>query len=104
MHILWPAIQHDGFTTSNIFRTKSRIYLGTKLLLNELPLLTTLQRRQPDKAEWKCVSCKLAPETWSHLWSSPIILPKLISLREATKIGLIDLLRAEDIDRKSTRL
>ncbi|HVI21653.1 MAG TPA: RNase H family protein, partial [Bacillus sp. (in: firmicutes)] len=90
---MMTSLHHTSFAQNRAFTW------ATKLLLNELPLLATLQRRRPDlyKAEWKCVSCKLAPETWPHLWSCSTILPKLIGLREATKTGLIDLLCAEDI-------
>src|SRR4051794_15008896 len=38
---------------------------ASKLFLEELPLLTTLQKRRPDlyQADWNCVSCSHAPET-----------------------------------------
>src|SRR5256885_4224177 len=90
------CLQHDMLTLSQqTFFAQNRAFTWvSKLFLEELSLLATLQKRRPDlyQADWNCVSCYLASEIWSHLWNCSIISPKLIGLRNATKLDLIDLL------------
>jgi hypothetical protein len=99
-HINWECtlfcLQYDMLTPSQqtSFAQNCTSTWTTKLFLEELPLLATLQKRRPDlyQADWNCVSCGLAPETWPHLWNCPTISPKLTGLRDAMKLGLTDLL------------
>src|SRR2546421_11844288 len=85
----WFCLSNDVETPSchTSFAHNSTFSWVSKLLLDELPLLSKLQLRRPDLylAEWNCVSCGLAPETCSHFCSCPTILPKLVGLKEATK-------------------
>jgi len=92
------CLQYDMLTPSQqtSFAQNRTFTWATKLFLDELPLLATLQKRRPDlyQADWNCVSCNLAPETWSHLWNCPTIMPKLTGLTYSTKLCLINLLFA----------
>jgi len=96
----WFCLGNDVETPSchTSFTHNSTFSWASKLLLDELPLLSKLQLRRPDLylAEWNCVSCGLAPETWSHFWSCPTILPKLVGLKEAIKQALINILTSHD--------
>ncbi|GBC17203.2 hypothetical protein GLOIN_2v1785823 [Rhizophagus irregularis DAOM 181602=DAOM 197198] len=49
-----------------------------KILLDMLPMLTTLQRRKPHLYDpsWLCPQCNFFPETLDHLWTCPYILPE----------------------------
>ncbi|EXX65507.1 hypothetical protein RirG_132590 [Rhizophagus irregularis DAOM 197198w] len=53
-----------------------------KLLLDMLPMLTTLQRRKPHfyNPSWLCPQCNSFPETLDHLWTCPYILPEFSPL------------------------
>src|SRR5256714_13652210 len=64
------------------FKHSSAISFCTKLLIEELPLLDKLVRRNPEvyKEEWKCILCNQEQESWSHIWRCPYLLICLIAL------------------------
>ena len=72
----WPATWllfnhiHNGSKSSTSFSSSAKKAFSTKMMLNELPLLSILQTiRRPDlyDASWNCILCHLDKETWSHL-------------------------------------
>jgi hypothetical protein len=87
--------------TATSYAHSSRISFSTKLMLDELPLLAHLQtRRRPDlyQAEWNCILCHNDKETWSHIWSCPVLTPLLKTLLDNTKTSF-----EQWITTKSTR-
>ena len=58
-----------NFSQSNLFA------FGVKLILDELPWLSVLQKRKPDvyDPEWKCFLCKHSNEDFSHIWQCSAI-------------------------------
>ena len=96
----WFCLNFDPFSPRHhtSFEMNSALAWSSKLLLEELPLLATLQIRKPEvyKSHWNCVSCQQAPETWSHLWSCIHTLPKLEGLRDFTRFTLFSLLENHD--------
>jgi len=89
-------------TTS--FKHSSAISFRTKLLMEELPLLDKLVKRNPEvyKEEWKCMLCDQEQESWSHIWRCPHLLIRLIALQQATKRGFEDLLSVTVPNRSAT--
>src|SRR5436305_8119543 len=89
-------------TTS--FKHSSAISFCTKLLMEELPLLDKLVKRNPEvyKEEWKCMLCDQEQESWSHIWRCPHLLNRLIALQQATKQGFEDLLSVTVPNRSAT--
>ncbi|PKY49606.1 hypothetical protein RhiirA4_465667 [Rhizophagus irregularis] len=72
------------FTTYNNGH-KGLLAFRLKILLDMLPTLTALQKRDPSSypSDWLCVLCHSAPEDLDHLWTCPYIIipdasPRLI--------------------------
>jgi hypothetical protein len=80
------------------FKHNANFAWASKLMMEELPLLSTLQIRRPDlyNEDWNCVLCDTDKETWSHLWTCPVNAPKIRGLCSAAKQSLIDLLASHD--------
>lgn len=70
--------------TETSFIANRAFILSTKLLLDELPLLATLQKRKPEvyNPEWNCILCNTGKETWSHLWICSAIAPLFAEIRD----------------------
>ncbi|EXX55752.1 hypothetical protein GLOIN_2v1785823 [Rhizophagus irregularis DAOM 181602=DAOM 197198] len=70
--------QIKGFASHKNGRPESWIF-RIKLLLDMLPILSTLQQRKPYlySPDWLCPLCNSAPEDLNHLWTYPYILPDL---------------------------
>ncbi|CAB4440133.1 unnamed protein product [Rhizophagus irregularis] len=56
---------------------KGLLAFRLKLLLDMLPTLTALQKRDPSSypPDWLCALCHSAPEDLDHLWTCPYIIP-----------------------------
>jgi hypothetical protein len=86
----WHAYNcHNGESkVSTTYKHSARVVFSTKLMLDELPLLSHLQSyRRPDlyKADWMCILCHNERETWSHLWTCSALRPFITTLIENTK-------------------
>ncbi|CAB4409418.1 unnamed protein product [Rhizophagus irregularis] len=64
------------FTTHNNGH-KGLLAFRLKILLDMLPTLTALQKRDPSSypSDWLCALCHSAPEDLDHLWTCPYIIP-----------------------------
>jgi hypothetical protein len=91
--VAWLLFSHkiDGSKRSTSFSSSALKAFSTKMMLNELPLLSLLQTRwRPDlyDASWNCILCHEDKETWTHLWLCPVLQPMLLSLLKETKKAL----------------
>ena len=90
----WPATWNRFKNCSSLpkahtsFKKSIHVAFASKLMLDELPLLSKLQTtRRPDLYDdnWNCFLCNENKETWDHLWQCPTLQPRLISLLTSTK-------------------
>lgn len=86
----WDLLNfHQNLSRSSTsFKRNRQITFASKLLMDELPLLSVLQTvRRPDiyKDDWNCILCHEDKETWAHLWQCSVLKPRLIELMDATK-------------------
>src|SRR5581483_11800882 len=90
----WPATWNRFKNCSNLpkshtsFKKSIHITFASKLMLDDLPLLSKLQTtRRPDlyMDNWNCFLCNDGKETWDHLWQCTVLKPRLLSLLASTK-------------------
>ncbi|CAB4415499.1 unnamed protein product [Rhizophagus irregularis] len=77
----WEGISF-WLSCSKVFTTHNNGHKGLlafrlKILLDMLPTLTALQKRDPSSypSDWLCALCHSAPEDLDHLWTCPYIIP-----------------------------
>ncbi|PKY57447.1 hypothetical protein RhiirA4_449016 [Rhizophagus irregularis] len=77
----WEGISF-WLSRSKVFTTHNNGHKGLlafrlKILLDMLPTLTALQKRDPSTypSDWLCALCHSAPEDLNHLWTCPYIIP-----------------------------
>ncbi|CAB4413084.1 unnamed protein product [Rhizophagus irregularis] len=77
----WEGISF-WLSRSKVFTTHNNGHKGLlafrlKILLDMLPTLTALQKRDPSSypSDWLCALCHSAPEDLDHLWTCPYIIP-----------------------------
>ncbi|CAB4407435.1 unnamed protein product [Rhizophagus irregularis] len=77
----WEGISF-WLSRSKVFTTHNNGHKGLlafrlKILLDMLPTLTALQKRDPSSypSDWLCALCHSAPEDLNHLWTCPYIIP-----------------------------
>ena len=90
----WPATWNRFKNCSILpkshtsFKKSIHVAFASKLMLDELPLLSKLQTtRRPDlyDNDWNCFLCNGNKETWDHLWQCSALKPRLLSLLNSTK-------------------
>ncbi|CAB4413040.1 unnamed protein product [Rhizophagus irregularis] len=77
----WKGISF-WLSRSKVFTTHNNGHKGLlafrlKVLLDMLPTLTALQKRNPSSypSDWLCALCHSAPEDLDYLWTCPYIIP-----------------------------
>src|SRR5262249_17398727 len=85
----WSLFNHHFLAkkSTTTFQHSAKVVFASKMLMYELPLLCNLTKRRPDlyKQSWPCCLCNSAQETWLHLWSCPVLLPRIQALLQETK-------------------
>ena len=92
----WYTLKFSPFASKSHtnFKQSSSFVFASKLLMNELPTLSHLQKTRPDlyDTEWTCPNCSdPVPETFDHIWNCSAFKNQTLALATTARNQLINL-------------